>query len=93
MKDKLKKETKEAGYTKFMYIGPNISGRLRQNLILQGSFETIKKEFACEIEKCSSITYLIVPIHKIAKAKLDISNKNSILHKYYNDILSAKGGN
>lgn len=90
MKEKTK--NKEIQYIKFMYIGPNINGRLKQNLILKGSLEQIKKEFEQEISKCKLIVSLIVPVHKISQAKLNISDKNSVFHKYYNDILSTRGG-
>lgn len=72
-----------------VYVGPSLPrGLLKQNSIFVGTREQIEKSLEETIKKYPMAGKMLVPVSKLAEAKIKIASKGNILHKYYADIVS-----
>lgn len=78
------------GYTKFVYVGPTLPrGALKHSAIFEGTMEEIAAYLAEVLEEYPQAKRLIVPVHRLGEASAKAQTQGNILHKYYNDIVSA----
>lgn len=79
------KESRET----FVYVGPSLPrGMLKQNSIFVGTREEVEKSLEEAVKKYPMAGKMLVPVSKLAEAKIKIASKGNILHKYYADIVS-----
>lgn len=75
-----------------VYVGPSLPrGMLKQNSIFVGTREQVEKSLEDAIRKYPMVGKMLVPVPKLAEAKIKIASKGNILHKYYADIVSLIG--
>ena len=66
-------------------------GMLKQNSIFVGTREEVEKSLEEAMKKYPMAKNMLVPVSKLAEAKVKIASKGNILHKYYADIVSLIG--
>ena len=72
-----------------VYVGPSLPrGMLKQNSIFVGTREEVEKSLEEAIKKYPMAGKMLVPVSKLAEAKIKIASQGNILHKYYADIVS-----
>lgn len=77
-------------YKKFVYVGPTLPrGALKHSAIFEGTMEEITAYLAEVLEEYPQAKRLIVPVHRLGEASAKAQTQGNILHKYYNDIVSA----
>ena len=75
-----------------VYVGPSLPrGLLKQNSIFVGTREEVEKSLEEAMKKYPMAKNMLVPVSKLAEAKVKIASKGNILHKYYADIVSLIG--
>ena len=75
-----------------VYVGPSLPrGLLKQNSIFVGTREQVEKSLEEVISKYPMAGKMLVPVSKLAEAKVKIASKGNILYKYYADIVSLIG--
>ena len=75
-----------------VYVGPSLPrGLLKQNSIFVGTREQVEKSLEEVINKYPMAGKMLVPVSKLAEAKVKIASKGNILYKYYADIVSLIG--
>ncbi len=75
-----------------VYVGPSLPrGLLKQNSIFVGTREEVEKSLEEVISKYPMAGKMLVPVSKLAEAKVKIASKGNILYKYYADIVSLIG--
>lgn len=78
------------GYTKFVYVGPSLPrGTLNHNAVFDGTMQEITEYLSAVLKDYPQVKRLIVPVHKLGEASAKARTPGNILHKYYNDIVSA----
>lgn len=79
-----------AGYTKFVYVGPSLPrGALNHNTVFDGTMQEITEYLSDVLKDYPQAKRLIVPVHRLGEASAKARTPGNILHKYYNDIVSA----
>lgn len=79
-----------AGYTKFVYVGPSLPrGALNHNTVFDGTMQEITEYLSDVLKDYPQAKRLIVPVHRLGEASAKAKTPGNILHKYYNDIVSA----
>ena len=79
---------------KLVYVGPQLPrGLLKTNKIFEGTRDQIlaSPEMAEVLKRYPLVKNMLVPVSKLAEAKVKIASKGNILHKYYADIVSLIG--
>ncbi len=85
-------EKPQEGRETLVYVGPSLPrGMLKQNSIFVGTREEVEKSLEEAIKKYPMAKNMLVPVSKLAEAKVKIASKGNILHKYYADIVSLIG--
>ena len=79
----------EAKKIRLVYIGPSLTyEKLRSSQILSGTEAEIKAFMAPITEKYPEAAHLLVTPETLPEAMKKVESKNSILHKYYQDMLA-----
>lgn len=79
-----------AEYTKFVYVGPSLPrGTLNHNAVFDGTMQEITEYLSSVLKDYPQVKRLIVPVHRLGEASAKAQMPGNILHKYYNDIVSA----
>lgn len=79
-----------AEYTKFIYVGPSLPrGTLNHNAVFDGTMQEITEYLSGVLKDYPQVKRLIVPVHRLGEASAKARTPGNILHKYYNDIVSA----
>ena len=79
-----------AEYTKFVYVGPSLPrGALNHNTVFDGTMQEITEYLSDVLKDYPQVKRLIVPVHRLGEASAKARTPGNILHKYYNDIVSA----
>lgn len=82
---------------KLVYVGPQLPrGRLKTNTIFEGTRDQIfaAPELAELVKKYPLIKKMLVPVPKLAEAKMKIATAGNALHKFYADmdsLIAAEG--
>lgn len=85
-------EKPQEGRETLVYVGPSLPrGMLKQNSIFVGTREEVEKSLEEAMKKYPMAKNMLVPVSKLAEAKVKITSKGNILHKYYADIVSLIG--
>ena len=85
-------EKPQEGRETLVYVGPSLPrGMLKQNSIFVGTREEVEKSLEEAMKKYPMAKNMLVPVSKLAEAKVKIASKGNILHKYYADIVSLIG--
>lgn len=85
-------EKPQEGRETLVYVGPSLPrGMLKQNSIFVGTREQVEKSLEEVINKYPMAGKMLVPVSKLAEAKVKIASKGNILYKYYADIVSLIG--
>ena len=85
-------EKPQEGRETLVYVGPSLPrGMLKQNSIFVGTWEEVEKSLEEAMKKYPMAKNMLVPVSKLAEAKVKIASKGNILHKYYADIVSLIG--
>ncbi|MCM1059666.1 MAG: hypothetical protein NC452_05175 [Eubacterium sp.] len=75
--------------TSYVYIGPSLPGaRLMANTVLSGTRKDISKYYKDVIDTYPNVEKLIVPVDRLSESRTKIHTSDSILSKYYSDLLS-----
>lgn len=75
--------------TSYVYIGPSLPGaRLMANTVLSGTRKEISKYYKDVIERYPNVEKLIVPVGKLSESRTKVCTSDSILSKYYSDLLN-----
>lgn len=78
------------GYTKYVYIGPPLPrGALNYGAVFEGTMDEIAEHLSGVLEDYPQVRRLIVPVHRLSDASARARTPGNILHKYYNDVISA----
>lgn len=79
----------EAEKIQLVYIGPSlIYEKLRSSQILSGTEAEIEAFMAPITEKYPEAVHLLVTPDSLPEAMRKVASKNSLLHKYYEDMLA-----
>ena len=79
----------EAEKIQLVYIGPSlIYEKLRSSQILSGTEAEIEAFMAPITEKYPEAVHLLVTPDSLPEAMRKVASKNSVLHKYYEDMLA-----
>ena len=79
----------EAEKIQLVYIGPSlIYEKLRSSQILSGTEAEIEAFMAPITEKYPEAAHLLVTPDSLPEAMRKVASKNSVLHKYYEDMLA-----
>lgn len=71
-------------------MGPSLPrGTLNHNAVFDGTMQEITEYLSGVLEDYPQVKRLIVPVHKLGEASAKAQTPGNILHKYYNDIVSA----
>lgn len=82
-------ESPQESQETLVYVGPSLPrGLLKQNSIFVGTREQVEKSLEEAIKKYPMAGKMLVPVSKLAEAKIKIASQGNILHKYYADIVS-----
>ena len=82
-------ESSQESQETLVYVGPSLPrGLLKQNSIFVGTREQVEKSLEEAIKKYPMAGKMLVPVSKLAEAKIKIASQGNILHKYYADIVS-----
>lgn len=85
-------ESSQEGQETLVYVGPSLPrGLLKQNSIFVGTRKQVEKSLEEVMEKYPMAGKMLVPVSKLAEAKIKIASKGNILYKYYADIVSLIG--
>ena len=85
-------EKPQEGRETLVYVGPSLPrGMLKQNSIFVGTRDEVEKSLEEAMKKYPMAKNMLVPVSKLAEAKVKIASKGNILHKYYADIVSLIG--
>ena len=83
------REATAAERVKLVYIGPNIPyGRLRSSMILEGTEADVGAFIGEYAESYPEIRHLLVKPEDLTEALDKVGRKESILNKYYGDMLA-----
>lgn len=83
-------QSEKAGYTKYVYVGPPLPrGALNYGAVFDGTMEEITGYLSDVLEDYPQVRRLIVPVHRLADASAKARTPGNILHKYYNDVVTA----
>ena len=83
------RESINAERVKLVYIGPNIPfGRLRSSMILEGTEAEVAEFIGEYAETYPEIRHLLVTPEELAEALDKVGRKESIMNKYYGDMLA-----
>lgn len=75
--------------TSFVYIGPSLPGAmLMSNTVLSGTRKDISKYYKDVIERYPNVEKLIVPVGKLSESRAKVRTSDSVLSKYYSDLLN-----
>lgn len=80
--------TEEIKKRRYIYIGPSVSIGLRKNNIFVGTETEVFMYLEKYIKKCPQIKNLLIETSNLAKTKNKVSQKGTLLNKYYGEILS-----
>lgn len=81
-------------YDLFAYIGPTLPhGKLKENALFRGKIKDVLNYLSDVLEEYPQVAKLIVPTHKLAKYSAKAKTPGNVVHKHYNDIVSAMRGN
>jgi len=86
-----------AEVVKLVYVGPQLPrGRLKTNTIFEGTREQIlaSPELAEVLKRYPLVKNMLVPVSKLAEAKMKTKTAGNALHKFYADIdslIAAEG--
>lgn len=82
-------ESPQESQETLVYVGPSLPrGLLKQNSIFVGTREQVEKSLEEATKKYPMAGKMLVPVSKLAEAKIKIASQGNILHKYYADIIS-----
>ncbi len=82
-------ESPQESQETLVYVGPSLPrGLLKQNSIFVGTREQVEKSLEEATKKYPMAGKMLVPVSKLAEAKIKIASQGNILHKYYADIVS-----
>lgn len=76
----------------FVYIGPPLETGLKENAVFTGTRENIEKHLKDTLEKYPQAGMLLVPVERLAKAKMQVKKEDTLFNKYYTDVLSLSKG-
>lgn len=87
-------EDENSEYNMFAYIGPSLPrGLLKENAVFRGKIKDVLNYLVDALEEYPQVEKLIVPTHKLAEYSAKARTPGNVVHKYYNDIVSAMHGN
>ena len=82
-------ESPQEAQETLVYVGPSLPrGLLKQNSIFVGTRVQVEKSLEEAINRYPMVKKMLVPVSKLAEAKVKIASQGNILHKYYADIVS-----
>ena len=79
---------KKATEGRFIYIGPTTNTGLVANTIFNESREAVEEYLKNTLEKIPQVKLLVVATESLAECNEKVKRTGTILHKYYNDVLS-----
>lgn len=83
----------EATEGRFIYIGPTTRTGLVENAIFSGSRESVEEHLRDTLQKIPQVRLLIVETKSLAVNKAKVRKADTLLNKYYNDVLSLSSRN